>query len=720
MNPLSALFENLERDRSRWPFWLPVAVAAGVAGYFGLPEEPSAAILALTPVLGLAAWLIRPVSWRAAIGLLALTFVSLGFSASKIETLLDRRPMLDGPTDFVSISGRVAQTDIMPGSVRLTLIRPRIEGISPEKTPEQIRVKFLETDFLSSPPTGAEIAFKGMLNDMSEPVAPAAADFRRAAYFRHLGGIGWSRSSIEILDPSPKDYTAGERFSLMLERTRKTLARHVYARLKGDVAAVTAARLNGEQTAITPPVMDAMRTAGLAHLLATSGANVTIMGLLIYFPLRALLALVPWIALRFPIKKWAAIAAILSALSFTFLVGSQAATMRSMIMVGLAMAAVVLDRNATPLRLVMLSALIGMLFAPSATMGASFQMSFAAVFCLVASQGLFGLRNRWPNALPAWLGRILSPIAGIALASLLATAATTPFSVYHFQTFNVYGFISNVLAIPLTSFWVMPFTVLAYLSAPWNADGFFIDMAGLGNRATIAIAQTVAAWPHSTFHWPAMPAIALAAVSLGGFWLCLWRERWRYLGLIPVLIGMAYPLYTTVPDILVSPSGRSWAVRLDDGRYAVPSTHRERFILEQWSRLLGGARLVDAPALPDDHANVRCDDWGCVYRAVGLTFALPSKDIAAPEDCAHADVLIAPFAVSACAARRIVDSAALKQFGAHALFLGPDGLRTKTAYPAPGLRPWSRGWKDKTASETAHTAPQHEQKQSRAESKNGP
>ncbi|MDD4616964.1 MAG: ComEC/Rec2 family competence protein, partial [Alphaproteobacteria bacterium] len=490
----------------------------------------------------------------------------------------------------------------------------------------------------------------------------------------------------------PTDYTWSEAFSLSLERARKTLARHVYNRLSGDIAAVTAAKLNGEQTGISSPVMEAMRTAGLAHLLATSGANVTIMGLLVYFPLRALLALWPAVALRYPIKKWAAVAAIFSALAFTFLVGSQAATARSMVMVALAMAAVLLDRQTNILRLVMISALLSMVFAPSATMGASFQMSFFAVFCLVAANHKSFEENRLSN-LPGWLGST----AGIARASLIATAATAPFTIYHFQTFNAYGFVSNVLAIPITSFWVMPFTLLAYIAAPLNLDGFFIDMAGLGNALTIRIATTVAAWPHAVIPWPAMPGASLAAIVLGNLWLCIWREKWRAWGLLPILLGMAYPLYTTQPDFLISPTGKSWAARLDDGRFAVSNAKREKFALSQWQQRLGDPDFIDAKAL-GDNAQIRCDSIGCVYRKNAAIVAMPIKDFAALDDCAKADIVVAAFPLSSCAAK-VIDIRALEQHGAHAIFFNLKNLRIAFASEQTGFRPWSTGRKSKNGSD---------------------
>src|SRR5262249_41671897 len=152
----------------------------------------------------------------------------------------------------------------------------------------------------------------------------------------------------------------------------------------------------------------------------------------------------------------------------------------------------------------------------------------------------------------------------IMRTSVIATAATTPFSIYHFGTFSFYGFAANALAIPLTSFLVMPCILMAYITAPIGWDGPFIVGAGWGIDATIPIALAVAGWPYALLHASAMPAAALGAVVIGGLWLCLWRRRWRFLGLVPIAVGMLYPLYTTLPDFMVTADGKQWAARLDD------------------------------------------------------------------------------------------------------------------------------------------------------------
>ncbi len=700
MNPLLHIRKWLEQEHDRWPLWLPVAMGAGIIVYFTLTVEPPIWILGISPILMAGIWLARQ-QYVAQLVLSALLAFALGFNAAQIETHFAAAPMLDRETSVLPITGRLMLTEVMPEGVRLTLKEPDIGRWEKEHIPEKIRIRMDQKTLADIPPPGSRINMWAQIGPFSEPVMPGATDFRRQSYFRQLGGLGWSYSHINLVEDGPPSPWK-DKFSLAFENARLTLAQHVYAQLSGDVAAMTAARLNGEQTAISKPVIEAMRIAGLAHLLSTSGFHVTIMGLLVYFPIRALLALIPWIALRYPIKKWAAFGAILSAMGYTFLVGSQAATLRSLLMTGIVMLAILVDRRAAPMRLVVLSAALVMLIAPDALLGPSFQMSFAAVLCLIAAH-----ERKYQNietdtlriGMPRWAGGVERYIGAIIMTSLIATAATTPFSIYHFQSFSLYGFVANTLAIPLTSFWVMPCILMAYITAPFSLDGIFIDGAGAGISFTIKIAETVASWPYSIIYLKAMPGIALGLIVVGGLWLCLWRKKWRWLGLAPILVGGCYGFYTTYPDFMASPDGKQWAARLEDGRLAVSNLDHGDFITEQWQERLGNIETVDVRDLPDIENQLRCDKMGCVYRHGTHVLALPRLEIAALEDCEHADVVVAPYLINACAAKNVIDDRSFWNHGAHTISFDGDAMRINYSRERRGLRPWSPGYGRKKAEE---------------------
>ena len=103
-----------------------------------------------------------------------------------------------------------------------------------------------------------------------------------------------------------------------------------------------------------------------------------------FFILRALLALIPGLADRMPIKKWAAFGALLVTACYLVLSGAEVATQRSFIMIAIVLIAVMLDRPVLTLRSVTIAALLVLLFAPEAVVHPSFQMSFAATLALIA------------------------------------------------------------------------------------------------------------------------------------------------------------------------------------------------------------------------------------------------------------------------------------------------------------------------------------------------
>ena len=280
----------------------------------------------------------------------------------------------------------------------------------------------------------------------------------------------------------------------------------------------------------------------------------------------------------------------------------------------------------------------------------------------------------------------------IVTTSLVATAATTPFAVYHFQTFSFYGFVANTIAIPMTSFWVMPCILLAYILAPFGLDGWLIDVAGYGISLTIKIAEMVAAWPYSIIYLPAMPWVALAAMTLGGLWLCIWKLRWRWWGLVPIVIGCFYPFYTQKPDVMISPDAKVWAVRMQDGWLAVSNLNRDEFVYTQWQLRLGNPELVDSTALPDSETQLRCDEQGCVYKLNNKNIAFPTMESANLEDCEEASVLVATVMVRDCKAEHVLDEPEFWHHGSHTIYAQRNGLGIEESRSRRAIRPWSPGW----------------------------
>ena len=372
-------------------------------------------------------------------------------------------------------------------------------------------------------------------------------------------------------------------------------------------------------TGVRGPIPDhvdaAFRDSGLAHILSISGLHLTLVAGLLFFLVRAVLALSPRLALRYPIKKWAAFAALLGAVAYTLVSGAALPTLRALAMIALALLAVMLDRRAITLRAVAWAALLLLVLWPDSLLDPGFQMSFAAVTALVAAfEHLAPKLTRWrSHAAPLqiallWLG-------GVMAASFVAGLGSSLFAAYHFNRVADYALIANLLAAPLVDFIIMPLTVLAFLLMPIGLEALALTPMVWAVDALIALAIWVAGWPDAVGTVPAMPLWGLAAIAGGGLWLCLWRQRWRWLGMIGLLVGTASPWLIAQPDLLISGDGRLLAARAaESGRYYFSSSPPRGFAAETWHERLGRAAAVSMAKLVASAAAIRRRTQRCRWQ----------------------------------------------------------------------------------------------------------
>jgi competence protein ComEC len=322
-------------------------------------------------------------------------------------------------------------------------------------------------------------------------------------------------------------------FVRTLDALRADVTQRILKALPNPEGGVVAALLTGEQTAVDKDVAQAMRDSGLAHILSISGLHIVFVVGLVMGIVRYGIALIPPLALRIDAKKLAAILSLMAALFYTALAGAPVPTQRACAMAGFALLAILLDRTALSLRLVAWSAVIVLLVAPESLTGASFQMSFAAVVALIAAwEGAAGWRRRLHERADLserrWLWRLGAAFGASLLTTLIASVATGAFAAYHVNRVSLLGVVANLLGVPLTGFWIMPWGLAAMLLMPFGLEQAALVPMGWGVEALNAIARYVAAWPEAATLVPSLPGASLWLLTVGGLWLCLWRRRWRY------------------------------------------------------------------------------------------------------------------------------------------------------------------------------------------------
>jgi competence protein ComEC len=446
-------------ERDRWILWAPVLVGLGVAVYFGLAPAW------IGPVLAVGAAVCATVSraaigdrsvwlWPTAAGVFA---VATGFAAAQIKAAAVGTEMLNERLGPTLVSGRVDRVESFPDGQRLTLHRPTISQLSGSRSLEMARIRLRGAQPAIRP--GDRIRVRAVLTPPPPPAVPGAYDFQRQAYFDGLGAVGYSVGSATVL---PLEEHSSIGVGVWLARLRTIVGERIRAHLDGATAAVTTALLNGEQRAIPDRTMAAIRDSGLAHLLSISGLHIGMVAAIVLFAVRSGLALVPPIALRFPIKKWAALASVFVAGAYTLLAAAPVPSQRSSVMIAVVLLAMLVDRQGISMRLLAFAASVVLITQPEAMLGPSFQMSFAAVLALMSAYEFIRERRRMPDERTSAGRRALVYLAGVILSTLVAGTATAPFAVYHFNRFQVYGIAANMIAVPVTGFWIMPWAVMPF------------------------------------------------------------------------------------------------------------------------------------------------------------------------------------------------------------------------------------------------------------------
>ncbi|WP_350097744.1 ComEC/Rec2 family competence protein [Thalassobaculum sp.] len=684
----------VRRESPRRLLWLPVALAVGIGWYFALPAEPPAwmgpggALAALGTALSLRRWTVP--AW----GALLVVAMCIGFSAAELRTRTQATVMLDREL-WAELEGRVAAIERRPSDWRLTLHQIRLSGdAAGERSPSGARIAVAMRLVQSSGSAigiGDSVRMRVRLRPPSAPVAPGAFDFQRDAFFRGFGAVGFAVGPVSVVSRGSARWD-GEAWEAV-DRLRDVVARRIRSALPDPAGSIAAAMLVGDRAGIDEPTAAAFRQTGLAHLLAISGLHMGLVAGTVFAVVRLALAACPTIALRRPIKKWAAAAALATAAFYLLLAGAPVPTQRAFLMTGLVLCAVLLDREAVSLHMVAWAAAAVLLIAPESLIGPSFQLSFAAVTALVAVwEGVSGRRSLRGSRRFGAVRHAMRYLFGVVATSVVASLVTAPIVAHHFQQVPILGAIANVMAVPVTAFVTMPAGIASLIVMPIGLEAWPLAAMGWGIEATLWAAAAAIDGPLTAIGVTALGTAPLAVLAVGGLWLAIWRTAIRWVGVMiagvaAIVIGLERP-----PDALISADGKLSAVHVDGTGWLVSRENGGGFVRKAWQRRWGGS--PDSSFLATDLAEASerfaCDGLGCVVRINGRVLTVPTTPEAAIEDCDHADIIVTGVHFRrGCPSNAIViDRSDLRRNGTHAIWLSAGGVRIRSVAAERGHRPW--------------------------------
>ncbi len=699
---LAAWFlQHANQQKDNRFLWIPVFLACGIGGYFSLPSEPPISIPLFLLICSLTSHIfIQSLHNRILTHIsFGIFLVICGFSLAKVKTEYTNAPIIKKAINYTDIEGDILSIEPLEQGTggRIILYNLDIENLSPEDTPYKVRLRLRDDKSIA---IGQRISVLASLKPPSPPFTPGGFDFRRHLYFQQIGAVGFIYKSPVILKEPPTLF-------ININTLRHSIASRITSILPKEQSAIAIALIVGHKHALSDDDKQAVRDAGLAHMLAISGLHIGLVAGTLFFLLRLSMATIPRFALKYPIKKIAAVFALFGAVFYMILAGATVPTQRAVLMSSIMFLAIILDRSPFSLRLISFSACIILIIAPESLLSASFHMSFAAVTCLVYFYDVtraFWIRT-YRNS--GWHHKIALYFLGVCITTIIASVATAPFSAYHFGKISVLGSAANLVAVPLFGFLIMPFALIGLCLMPLSLDYIPFYIMGQGIDAMREIAYWAAAMPGAIVRTPSWDFTPFILFTCACLFMMIWKGAGK-LYLLPIMALSICLTYTQVkPDILISPAHKLFLFRHSDNNTLYVSGKRnERFILENWEKYYGippgQAQAMEYKGKDhnknNDSADYQCGEQGCRFTISDQKISFIRNAYIQKAECKWADIIISVEPVKhdlkehPCQANIQIGKFETWKNGAHAIYITPQGAFMQTVKQAHNARPWSPEW----------------------------
>lgn len=617
---LEKITDTFFAEKERWFSWISVLFGMGIGLYFGLSAEPSLWwTLGIIEIFILIVILYRK-SEEKLLFLSIPAIVLAGFTYIQLDAAyIAKTPRLEGE-EAIYVQGRISNVDYN-SKQRQRITLEKMQNFAGEEIKGSYKITLM--------PYAAEKTFQvGECVELAAKVMPpypttmvGGYQFDRKTFFDKINGTGYSLSRVFVI-PCGKSQITGES---VIEKIRNKIVKRIESVLPQDEAGIASALIAGVRNGISQRVTNNYRDSGLAHFLSISGLHMSMLAGFMFLLVRYVVVLMPSLALRYDSKKIAAVFAVVMSFVYLLISGYSVPTQRAFLMTLIFLIGVMISRRSISMRTISWAALCVLMVSPVALITPSFQMSFAAVVALIAfyesCRSYVQIKVRDKNIFKI----VLVYLFGIVVSDFIASVATLPYSIYHFNRVAVYTSLGNLLAGPIIGLWIMPFVLISMLLMPLGLDYVPLKILGYGIHWVNEITAYVSALPHAGVPVMSMPMWGLIAITLGGLWLCLWQRKWRHFGWIGIMIGSLSLCLTQTPDVLIDSSGKAIAVKDKADNMVVLPSRGKMFIKNIWLEKTSSPKLTDKEkkelskiwqGREEDKSwlDLSCDKTSCVYK----------------------------------------------------------------------------------------------------------
>lgn len=668
-----------------------VSFGAGIASYFALGSEIYVRVMIfLFAITTLTLWMSRNTDKSIWIWGVVVWAMLAGLGRASWHTHMKNPVTLPSYEKGYDVKGWIKSVSPSGKGIRWHIVIQDFDGVSEKHRPKIIRVR-LGQKYRNIALVGDSVSLKAILSAPPGPAVPQGYSPAKRAFFEQVGGFGYAISTplvTSMNDVEPNDVTVVRKWA----QFRYALAERIVEASPENTAGLQAALLTGVRYYIAEDQTEALRAAGLAHILAISGLHMGLLAGTAYYVFTLILVLFAPLSRRFDVRKFSAGLAIIAATAYLLVSGASVATQRAYIMAIIVFCAIILDRRALSIRSVSVAAFITLFLHPEALTSVGFQMSFAAVLALVVVYRF--LYEHRPKVSQTGIAvSFRNNLMSLSVTSLVAGAATAGFALFHFGRVAKYGLAGNLLAMPVFTFGVMPLGIVSLLAIPFGLEEWPLAFMGYAVSKLVLISEWIASWEGAMVHAKAAPQWVIALYGLAFILLLLGKVRGRAIAFVLVSLSALGWALNPIPDIRISAEGRVafWETQ-DYQRLIVTSKRADNYGRNQFSEKAGH---IDPDIIAIEKTNVPCDSLGCRFEIKGLSVSILNHPSEARIECMSSALVIltqrdvGPEVRRNCKAH-LIDGRVLREQGSMDIYLSRTGIikQIGTKKPISKRRPW--------------------------------
>ncbi|OPZ77270.1 MAG: ComEC family competence protein [Alphaproteobacteria bacterium ADurb.Bin438] len=529
--------------------------------------------------------------------------MDLGFIYSHMITINKKHEMLDADMSFSEVMGVVDEVDYYKGSKSVILKEVRInnKSINP----------YLKLTIRGQGLIKYGDYIKGKFN-LYKPSLPSSYydnSNNISLWFDNIYASGFNMSKVEVVE-----YETKKDIKYYIYKARDYVKTIIKENLNSKEYKIAFAFVVGEKGLISEKIKKSYQNSGIAHILSVSGMHISLVAFFIFFVVRSVLALIPIIALRYDIKKISAIISLVFASLYLMISGMALPVIRAYIMVFVSLIAILFDRKAISLRNISIAAFIILLLRPDSILSPSFQMSFMAVFAIVAlaQNNITKITLRLKNK--GIIYKIFVFLIGVLITDFVALVTTSPITMYHFNKVPLLSVFGNLAVAPIFSFIIMPCLFLGVVFGIIGFGKVFFVIAGFGIKIINEWAELIDGFDMVYFN-KAMPSWGLVLCVLSFvFFIVFKNKKLKSIMVVAYIFGFVSPYFTKIPNLMINDDGSLIAIN-HDGKLWFNNLNKNKSLAKRWALKVGNNpdKIFGKKKEYKEFFDNICDKEACIY-----------------------------------------------------------------------------------------------------------